>query len=120
MRLLQRDHLAAIRADLGEIRVRSRVRLVSIGDQVADRQRIFTGCVVVKPGQAKILADRLPGIRDGIGGSCGQAGIGQPGRNRKLISIRRWPEVVGVGQHAWLQIGDRDELARIRPAGCTA
>src|SRR5436309_12185526 len=42
-------------ADLREIRVCSRVDLVSIGDQVVDRERIFTGRVVVKPGQAKIL-----------------------------------------------------------------
>ena len=110
MSLLERDHVAARAAHVGENRVRLRVVLVSVVRQVADGEGIFRGHSIVKPGEAKILANGLAGIPDRKGGPRGQA------VHKQLGPIRSRPKGVGEWQHTRRQLGN-DAITRIIWAG---
>ena len=108
MRFLQAEQISALASECDENRVGRRRGPVPIVRVEICIEGIFAGHGVVKAHQAKIFPNFPLGITDGLGGSGWQAVREQFG------AIRCRPEVVGVWQHACLEIGNGDVRTAVR------
>ena len=101
-----------MRGERDKNRVGRRTRSVAVIHIEIYKEGILAGNCVVEANQAKILANFPLGIADRLGGSRWQT------VRQQLRPIRRRPEVIGVRQHARLEIGNGNVCTAVRAGIC--